>query len=151
MRFFSIVSFVVAFSGLVACGSDTGTTGSGSGNGSGSGSSNGSSAGTCGGGFRTCTLGTLSRTQLDELCDTAISVSGVTPGTKKTCSDGSEVTLNDKAACVASFEQNQKCASLAALSGGQVLDCVAEGLKNPCAVLEGKACEPVKSAAAKCQ
>ena len=151
MRFLSIVSFVVGFSGLVACGSDTGTTGTGSGSGSGSSNGGSSAAGTCGGGFRSCTLGTLSRTQLDELCDTALSVSGVTPNTKKTCSDGSEVTISDKAACVTSFEQNQKCAALAALSGGQMLDCVAEGLKNPCAVLEGKACEPVKAAAAKCQ
>ena len=33
----------------------------------------------------------------------------------------------------------------------QVLDCVAEGLRSPCAVLEGQACAPVKAAIAKCQ
>lgn len=147
VRLVGILSF--ASFALVACGSDDGTSGTSPT--PSSTSSGASAAGTCTGAFRQCTFGSLGRDDLDQLCDTALTVSGVKPGTKTTCSDGTEITITDKAACVTAYQQNQRCAALAALSGGQVLDCVAEGLKSPCAVLEGQACAPVKAAVAKCQ
>ncbi|MBL9111200.1 MAG: hypothetical protein JNM74_18090 [Myxococcales bacterium] len=147
VRLAGILSFAsFASFALAACGSDDGTSGT-----SPTPSSTASAAGTCTGAFRQCTFGSLGRDELDQLCDTALTVSGAKPGTKTTCSDGTEITITDKAACVSAYQQNQKCASLAALSGGQVLDCVAEGLRSPCAVLEGQACAPVKAAIAKCQ
>lgn len=149
----SIVRLVATLSfasfALVACGSDDGTSGTSPA--PSSSSSSAAAAGTCTGAFRQCTFGSLGRDELDQLCDTALTVSGAKPGTKTTCTDGTEITITDKAACVTAYQQNQKCAALAALSGGQVLDCVAEGLKSPCAVLEGQACAPVKAAVAKCQ
>lgn len=150
VRLAGILSFAsFASFALAACGSDDGTSGTSPT--PSSTASAASAAGTCTGAFRQCTFGSLGRDDLDQLCDTALTVSGAKPGTKTTCSDGTEITITDKAACVSAYQQNQKCASLAALSGGQVLDCVAEGLRSPCAVLEGQACAPVKAAIAKCQ
>jgi hypothetical protein len=147
VRLVAVVSFVAG--PLVACGSDDGTSGTSPT--PSSTSSSASAAGTCTGAFRQCSFGSLGKDDLDQLCDTALTVSGAKPGTKTTCSDGTEITITDKAACVTAYQQNQRCAALAALSGGQVLDCVAEGLRSPCAVLEGQACAPVKAAVAKCQ
>ena len=141
----------IALAPTIGCGgSDSGSDGAGGGTSGGTPGSSGSS-GSCSGSFQSCTFGSLSQSQLDEFCDTALTISGAMPGTMKTCEDGTTVTINDKETCVQSYLANQKCAALAALTGKQMLDCAAAGLKDPCAVLESEACAPIKEAIPKCQ
>src|SRR5262245_47781327 len=127
----AIVSSIIVLASIPACGSSGGASGDEGGTG-GASSSSGSS-GSCSGSFQSCSFGSLSATQIDEFCDTALTISGVEPGTMKTCEDGTTVTITDKKTCVANYEANQKCPTLAALTGKQMLDCAAAGLKDPCA------------------
>jgi hypothetical protein len=124
---------------IMACSSsDSGSTGSSG------------TPGTCSGSFESCKFGTLSQTQIDEFCDTALTISGAKPGTTKTCMDGTTITIVDKAQCVQNYLNDQKCSALGALTGKQMLDCAAAGLQDPCNVVDSKACTPVVDALSKC-
>lgn len=114
---------------------------------------NGSSSGGCSGDFESCKMGTLSDVQLEELCTTALKVSGAQPGTEKTCDGGQTVTLEDADTCTKNFKSSIQCKAFADTSVGTNLDCLVASFKDPCALLNSNnsACTTILSALQSCQ
>ncbi len=136
----SSVLLLAALAVQACSSSDSSTSSSGGTSGTTSSSGGGGGGGTCTGDIANCPIGTLSKTQQNDMCSILDAAIDDPPGTKLACPSPDQfIVVNSKEQCIA-----QPAKASCKVTVTQLVGCFTAAKKNACAAFAtGGACAPL--------